>query len=61
MTIFARHLVLGQPDDDSISCSWRILEVVTGALEVIWGLDAPYEAIVQRQSNDFRAKSRFLA
>ena len=48
MTIFARHLVLGQPDDDSISCSWRILEVVTGALEVIWGLDAPYEATVQR-------------
>ena len=48
MTIFARHLALGQPDDDSISCSWRILGVVTGALEVIWGLDAPYEATVQR-------------
>ena len=48
MTMFARHLVLGQPDDDCISCGWRILEVVTGALGVTGGLDAPYQATVQR-------------
>ena len=46
--MFARRLVLGQPDDDCISCGWRILEVVTGALGVTGGLDAPYEATVQR-------------
>ena len=51
----ARHL-LGQPDDDSVSCSWRILEIVTGVPGVIWGLDALYEAIVHRKSNGFRAK-----
>ena len=48
MTMFARRLVLVRPDDDSISCSWRILEVVTGAVGVTGGLDAPYEATVQR-------------
>ena len=48
MTMFARRLVLGQPDDDCISCGWRILEVVTGALGVTGGLDAPYQATVQR-------------
>ena len=52
----ARHLLLGQPDDDSVSCSWRILEIVTGVPGVIWGLDAPYEAIVHHKGNGFRAK-----
>ena len=58
MTMFARRLVLGQPGDDSISCSWRILEVVTGEVGVTGGLDAPYQATVHPKSNDFRAKTR---
>ena len=58
MTDFARHLLLVRPDDDCISCSRRILGVVTGALGVIWGLDAPYEAIVYPMSDGFGAKSR---
>ena len=58
--IFARHLPLVQPDDDCTSCSRCILEVVTGPLGVIWGLDGPYEATVHLQSNDFWSKSRFL-
>ena len=36
MTDFARHLLLVRPDDDCVSCSRRILGVVTGALGVIW-------------------------
>ena len=56
MTDFARHLLLVRPDDDCISCSRRILGVVTGALGVIWGLDAPYEATVHPGSNGFGAK-----
>ena len=56
--VFGRHLLLVRPNDDSVSCSWRILGVVTGAPGVIWGLDARYEAIVHRKSNGFRAKSR---
>ena len=35
--------------------------MVTGALGVIWGLDAPYEATVHPGSNGFRAKKTFIA
>ena len=43
--MFARHLPLVQPDDDCTSCSRCILEVVTGMLGVIWGLDGPYKPL----------------
>ena len=51
--VFARHLLLVGPNDDCIRCSRRILEVVTGALGVIWGLDDLYRATVHPKSNDF--------